>query len=197
MSRILYGKDIFDIAYSYVKNLFLKQHTKSVSVVSKSTKETYDEKLTDSLEETAEPITSESESSKDTVREGTETVRESVESTLDDGVEVEVKSELEERFPFILASVCCDLERLDVEYRRSRDMDEQGEFSAFFIGLDDAFPLCERFIFPCAMYACSMFLIDSDGDRSDEFFAKYSESVSEISAKIPFELKETVEKYPY
>ena len=197
MNRILYGKDIFDIAYSYVKNLFLKQRTKSVSVVSKTTKETYDETLKDSLEETAEPITSESESSKDTVREGTETVKESVETTLDDGAELEVRNELEERFPFILASVCGDLERLDVEYRRASDMDGQSEFSAFFIGLDDVFPLCERFCFPCAMYVCSMFLIDSDSDRSDEFFAKYSESVSEISAEIPFELKRTVEKYPY
>ena len=307
MKRLLYGKDIFDTAYSYVKNLFLKQHTSSVSVKIRTVSEDYDEDESKSYSETgkdtvsssasktgtetvaetgtkntSESLTgeetknvsedgkdtltstdtqkqiqtdtsieyeftdiettaieydsetktvsdserssqastessvqkssadgeessseknseseSESSSSKEASKRSNETVRESTETAVEDGAELKIRSELEERFPFILASACCELERLDAEYRRSCGAPAQEEFSAFFIGLDDPFPLSDCFAFPCAMYTCSMFLIDSDSDRSDDFFARYSDQISAISAKIPFVSEKTVEKYPY
>ena len=168
MNRILYGKDIFDTAFSYVKDILLEKRAtiENVSV-------RHDETIYDSE------------------------TRESVEKTIPESASLEIREELEERFPFILASVCAELQTLDAEYRRSKGKKEQDEYSEFFISLDDLFPLCDKFSFPCAMYACSMFLIDCDSDASDRFFEKYSDAVSEISSKISFELKQTVEKYPY
>ena len=303
----LYGKDIFDTAYSYVRGLLLKQRAVSVSVKTKTVSEDFDEDesrlfsetgeeklllktegsssssenesktqnssessestntesileegketVTDTDSETEVPVeggiefiykvmhetesevrgnittygdkettvtastegsvsksgetSSQNDSTKNSegesetnitkggTRVGNETVRESVETTLDEGAELAVRGELEERFPFILAAACCDLETLDAEYRRAKGLDSQEEFSSFFIGLDDPFPLSDAFAFPCAMYTCSMFLIDSDEDSSDAFFEKYSDHVSAISARLPFTSHSTVEKYPY
>ena len=168
MNRILYGKDIFDTAFSYSKNILLEKRAtlESVSV-------RHDETTMDSE------------------------TRETVKKTIPDGALLEIRTELEERFPFILASVCAELGEMDAEYRRGAGEEEQGKYSEFFIGLDDLFPLCEKFSFPCAMYTASMFLIDHDSDASDRFFEKYSDAVSDISSKIPFENKRIIEKYPY
>lgn len=307
MKRLLYGKDIFDAAYSYVKDLFLKGLTVSVSVKTKTVSEDHDEDESRTYSETGKETASAtlsktgSESATETATEsgsenftqgGTEsvtentdenitdthtqtqtqtdnsieyeitdtqktvfesvrnsetsgsserltesssegsgsksfeesqesgstgntetasetsltkgiskvrneTVRESVEKTLAEDAEIKIRGELEERFPYILASVCNELEVLDGEYRRARGLEAGEAVNEFFIGLDDPFPLSDCFAFPCAMYTSSMFLIDFDGDKSDEFFAKYCDRVSAIRANIPFSSAPTAEKYPY
>ena len=156
MKRVLYGKDIFDVAFSHVKSIFLEKRS-----------------TTESEGETGEKT----------------------EKIVPDDALLEIREELEERFPFILASACADLGTLDKEYRRSTGDEGQGEYSEFFIGLDDLFPLSEKFSFPCAMYTCSMFLIDCDGDKSDAFFERYSDAVSEISSKIAWETGQIAQKY--
>lgn len=197
MSAAIYGQDIFDTAYSYVRELLLSKRTKSSALAEKTTSEHYYETSEEAGSKTEEPITTSIEGSKDTVTRLVETTVETTESTLEEGVEATLTQELNERFPFILAAVCGDLSRLDEAYRGMRGDDPQEEFSEFFIDLGDLFPLSERFCFPCAMYVSSMFLIDSDAEASDRFFARYSDSVSEISKQIPFESSGTIERYPY
>lgn len=174
MKRILYGKDIFDAAFSHVKNILLEKRTTQESV-----------KLHQEI----------SKLSDKNPEKSTET-RERTETALPESAPLEVREGLEERFPFILASVCAELGTLDKEYRRSEGEGEQEEYSEFFIGLDDVFPLCDKFSFPCAMYVCSMFMIDSDSEVSDKFFERYSDAVSEISSKIAWDLSTTTQKYP-
>lgn len=169
MKRVLYGKDIFDAAFSYVKNILLEKRT-----------------LLETVNMEYEPTTA----------YDSKTV-EKTEKVVPEEAPLEIREELEERFPFILASVCAELGTLDKEYRRSTGQGEQEGYSEFFIGIDDLFPLCEKFSFPCAMYVSSMFLIDSDSEASDRFFERYSDAVSEISSKIAWESAQTLQKYPY
>ena len=195
--KIIYGRDIFNTAYSYVKDLLLQKRTKSSSLSETKTDEYYYEDTENSVVKKSDPTTTTDEGAKDSTKRKVESTVESVEKTLEEGAETALKDELEDRFPFILAAVCSDLAKLDAAYRAYRGEDEQEEFSEFSISLISTFPLSERFCFPCTMYVCSMFLIDSYPEASDRFFAKYSDLVSEISNQIPFENGGIIEKYPY
>ena len=127
----------------------------------------------------------------------TETVREYVEKGDNNARVLEIRSELEEKFPFALGAVCSNLATLDMAYRKVHGYDEQGEFSHYFIDLLDEFPLCERFVHACIMFVSSMVIIDIDDKKSDDFYDKYASAVSTIQGEIPFESVLTVEKYSY
>lgn len=134
---------------------------------------------------------------KENTTTSTETVKETIERKHDDQTLMDIRYELEQKLPYALATVCCDLAELDRMYRKMKNLDPQPSFSEHFIDVVDDFPLCERFFFSCVMFVSSMALIDVDEERSDDFYDKYATSVSQITTEIPFECASTVERYPY
>lgn len=127
--------------------------------------------------------------------------RETVSETLDREDESEVMSQirldLDEKTPYIIASFCSNASALDKAYRKWKGYDDQEGFSEYMLEQDKVFPLSERFVYPCIMYVSSMALIDIDEKMSDSFYDKYVSLISSITKEIPFECLSTVEKYSY
>lgn len=189
-------RDIFNAVYTYVKGSYIsslfssktKDHTVSENInEDENLKKT---KATDSTSETNVNL-------KETVNTLTENTTESIKRMDEAKVADQIRMDLDEKFPFALASVCSNLAMLDKEYRRYKSYDGQPSFSAYIIETSDDFPLCDRFVFPAIMYVSSMVLIDIDEKRSDEYYDKYATSVAQIIAEMPNNLEKTVEKYPY
>ncbi len=189
-------KDIFNAVYSYVRASYISNWFSS-KVKSRTVSEsgTEDENL--AMTKTDEPQGETNVNSKETTSTNTETVSESVQREDESEVMDKIQLDIEEKFPFALASVCTDLATLDKEYRALKGYRSQPNFSEYTIGVAEDFPLCERFVFPAIMYVSSMVLIDIDEDKSDDFYDKYATSVARITSEIPFEQLKTVEKYPY
>lgn len=169
MSRIIYGKDILDAVYELVGKTLEKQYSAEAGTASAAASD-----------------------------ESTGTVgNESGHIPNMSAAKENVISELEERLPFLIAACCSELSILDWAYRKAFGGDEQSDFSGLYIGIDDVFPLCERFASPVTLYCASMILTDIDPDRSDTLFDKYADSVSAISASVPFESESITDKYIY
>lgn len=188
--------DIFDAVYATTKRSFLER-LDTVKVKSKTFEKSSAED--ESLNKTtlSEPVTVTEVNNTSVEDAGTETVKESIERVSETDAVAKIRKEIEDKFPYALASVCAELQRLDVLYRERTGGVAQGEFSHYFIDVTDTFPLSEIFVFPCIMYISSIIIIDVDEKRSDALFEKYAKSVSSISALMPFETGKTVEKYPY
>ncbi len=124
-----------------------------------------------------------------------ETVSESLDRKEESEVMSQIRLDLDEKFPYIIASFCSNSSNLDKAYRKYMGLEEQNEFSAYMIEQSEVFPLSERFIYPCVMYVSSMALIDIDEKMSDMFYGKYTTLLSSIAREIPFERLKTVEKY--
>ena len=138
-----------------------------------------------------------SRTSKDFSDNVNELITEKIERQEDAEITAKIRSDIEEKFPFIMGSFCSNLATVDREYRKFKGYDEQAEFSEFMIETGDEFPLCERFAFPCVMFVSSMVLIDIDEKKSDDFYEKYASTVAQIVSEIPYESSSIVEKYPY
>ncbi len=189
-------RDIFNAVYinvkgSYISNLYsAKIKTKTSSGSQNSEENLQKTKAIDPEGETNFNI-------KELINANDEKISESIEREGESKVADKIRADVDEKFPFALASVCSNLAYLDREYRKLKDYEEQPHFSEFIIEVSDDFPLSDRFVFPAIMYISSMMLIDIDEKRSDDFYDKYALSVSKICSELPFESKSTVEKYPY
>ena len=188
--------DIFDAVYSNTKRSFLQKFD-TVKVKSKTFEKSSAEEESLNKPTLSEPVTVTEINNSSVEDSGTETVKESVERVKESDAAIQIRKEIEEKFPYALASACSELEHLDKAYRNLVSDEPQGEFSHYYIDITDTFPLSERFVFPCIMYVSSMMLIDVDEKKSDTFFAKYADCVSSISSQIPFEAEKIAEKYPY
>ena len=189
-------RDIFDAVYYNVKNIILSKDGVT-KIKSKTLSESANEDGVRNTTTSGEPVGEARTESLESSASSTETVREYVEKGDNNARVLEIRSELEEKFPFALGAVCSNLATLDIAYRKVHGYDEQGEFSHYFIDLLDEFPLCERFVHACIMFVSSMVIIDIDDKKSDDFYDKYASAVSTIQGEIPFESVLTVEKYSY
>ena len=160
---------------------------------------TSDENVNENLKMTSfsDPASETNVNSKDTVGETTETVTESIVNSADNKIIVEMRKDVEDKFPYAMASVCCELSELDKLYRKINGKSEQPGFCATWIDCTEEFPLSERFAAACIMYISSMMLLDIDEKISDRYYDKYILSVSRIESEIPFGVGLTAEKYPY
>lgn len=170
MSNTIYGKDILDAVYELVGRVFEKQYsTGSASTASAAAS---DESTGTAGDESGHiPNMS--------------------------AVKERVITEFEERLPFLIAACCSELSLLDLAYRKAFGEEKQHYFSGLYIGIDDVFPLSERFVSPVTLYCASMILTDVDSEMSDTLFDKYADSVSSISASVPFNSESITEKYIY
>lgn len=109
-------RDIFNAVYinvreSYISNLYS----------SKSKIKTLTESLTEeenlAMTETSEPVGETNVNSKQIGTTVSENITESVQRTSESEVANKIRSDVEEKFPFALATVCGNLAALDREYR--------------------------------------------------------------------------------
>ena len=189
-------RDIFNAVYinvkgSYISNLYSSKTKTKFSTGSQNEEDNL--KMTKDIDPEGETNFNQ----KEMINAYEETISESIERNDESKVADKIRADVDEKFPFALASVCSNLAYIDREYRKMKNYEEQPSFSEFIIEVSDEFPLSDRFAFPAIMYISSMMLIDIDEKRSDDFYDKYALSVSKICAELPFESKGTVEKYPY
>jgi hypothetical protein len=189
-------RDIFNAVYINVKGSYISNlYSTKMKTMFSSTSQDDEENL--QMTKSVDPVGETNINIKERLNAHDETVSEFIDREDESKVADKIRADVDEKFPFALASVCSNLAYLDREYRKMKGYDEQPEFSEFIIEVSDYFPLSDRFAFPAIMYLSSMMLIDIDEKRSDDFYDKYALSVSKICSELPFETKSTVEKYPY
>lgn len=188
--------DILHAVLLNIKKTILDSYD-TVSVKSKTVSGAEDIEKEDSMARINEPFTETTFITSNETSSSSETIKESIERVAEKDVILEIQSELENKFPFALGVVCGNLSTLDKQYRKVHGLEEQGEFSSFFLDVEEDFPLADRFAYPCVLFVSSMMLIDVDNEVSDAYYEKYADIVSKIVLEIPFENGSTAEKYPY
>ena len=189
-------RDIFNGVYinvkgSYIANLYSSK-TKSTTYL-KTINE--DENL--EKQEKTDPVSLVNINARVSNTTLNETVSETVDRQDESEVLAKIRLDIDEKFPYIIASFCSNTATLDRAYRKLNGFLEQPAFSEYILEQDQIFPLSERFVYPCIMYISSMVLIDIDEKMSDLFYDKYVSLISSITKEIPLECLSTVEKYPY
>ena len=189
-------RDIFNAVYTYVRGSYIS------NLYSSKVKTTIEnaQDVEDGSDETTthgENNTKSNRYQKENYKDINLSVKEKTERDDESKVADKIRMDIDEKFPFALASVCSNLAVIDKEYRKIKEMDEQPDFSEYILEVDDEFPLADRFIFPAIMYVTSMVLIDVDEKKSDDYYEKYASSVSKIISELHFDMGTTVEKYPY
>lgn len=189
-------REIFNGVYTYVRESYIANWFSS-KVKDRSVSESVNEDENLSMTKTDEPQSQTDINARDVTKTNTENVSESVKRAEESEVMDKIQLDVEEKFPFALATLCCNLAAMDREYRAMKGYRAQPSFSEYFIDVEEDFPLCDRFVFPAIMYVSSMVLMDIDEDRSDDLYDKYATCVSQIASEFPPEILGTVEKYPY
>ena len=189
-------RDIFNAVYTYVRGSYIS------NLYSSKVKTTIEnaQDVEDGSDETTthgENNTKSNRYQKENYKDINLSVKEKTERDDESKVADKIRMDIDEKFPFALASVCSNLAVIDKEYRKIKEMDEQPDFSEYILEVDDEFPLADRFVFPAIMYVTSMVLIDVDEKKSDDYYEKYASSVSKIISELHFDMGTTVEKYPY
>lgn len=189
-------RDIFNGVYSNVKNSYIEKWYSS-TVKSKTSNKGINEDENLTMSKTDSPIGEKNVNDREVTETFSETVSEGTERKSESEVASKIRADIDEKFPFIIASACSNLATLDKRYRQIKGYDEQESFSEFVLEMTERFPLSDRFVYPCVMYISSMLLIDIDEKKSDMFYKKYVDTVKSITEEIPFESENVVEKYPY
>ena len=189
-------KDILDAVYVHVRESYIA-HFYTSTVESKTVNEDLNTSENSRKTATSDPVEQADTTTKESNADLTQTVRSSVERADESKIRSEIKKNIQEKFPYALASVCANLAKLDRMYRELREQESQIEFSEYYLDVGDDFPLSERFFFPCVMFVSSMVLADIDEKQSDNLYEIYAHAVTLIASEIPCEQGSITEKYPY
>lgn len=189
-------RDIFNAVYTYVRGSYIS------NLYSSKVKTTIEnaQDVEDGSDETTthgENNTKSNRYQKENYKDINLSVKEKTERDDESKVADKIRMDIDEKFPFALASVCSNLATIDKEYRKMKEFENQPFFSEYTVEVDEEFPLSDRFVFPAIMYVSSMVLIDIDEKKSDDYYDKYASSVSQIISELHFDMGTTVEKYPY
>ena len=189
-------RDIFNAVYTYVRGSYIS------NLYSSKVKTTIEnaQDVEDGSDETTthgENNTKSNRYQKENYKDINLSVKEKTERDDESKVADKIRMDIDEKFPFALASVCSNLATIDKEYRKMKEFENQPFFSEYTVEVDEEFPLSDRFVFPAIMYVSSMVLIDVDEKKSDDYYDKYASSVSQIISELHFDTGTTVEKYPY
>lgn len=109
----------------------------------------------------------------------------------DDGA----NDDYEERAPFLIAAFCTEARNADKALRNSRSELSAVDFSPVYLGLEEQFPLLERFAAPAALYLAAMLVMDYNDVISDKLYDRYSDSMSGICSSIPALTEHIKDKY--
>ena len=100
--------------------------------------------------------------------------------------ENEAELDYRERAPYLIATFWCTAAAFDRDYRESRRLEAQKDFSELYVSLDDEFPLCKRFSTAATYYLAAMLIADSDEAFSERLFEKYCDALSAAVSEIPY-----------
>ena len=189
-------RDILDAVYVHTKDTYIAKFYTS-EVKSKTLSENQD--LNENLKKTVleDPRSETNTNFQESNTDVSETVKSSVERAPESEIKLEIRKVVQEKFPYALASVCCNLAALDKMYRAIKNLNEQPRFCEYILDVGDDFPLSDRFVFPCVMFVCSLVLLDLDEKRSDYFYKRYVKATEEIVSEIPMDTHPIKEKYHY
>ena len=103
----------------------------------------------------------------------------------------------EERAPYIIAAFCTDVRETDEAWREAsgKEDGETAACSSVCIGLDEEFPLSDRFAPSAAYYLAAILVLESNETLSDRLYDKCSDAVSRIRDGIPSEAMPIINKY--
>ena len=189
-------RDILDAVYVHTKDTYIAKFYTS-EVKSKTLSENQD--LNENLKKTVleDPRSETNTNFQESNTDVSETVKSSVERAPESEIKLEIRKVVQEKFPYALASVCCNLAALDKMYRAIKNLNEQPRFCEYILDVGDDFPLLDRFVFPCVMFVCSIVLADLDEKRSDYFYKRYVKATEVIVSEIPMDTHPIKEKYHY
>lgn len=103
----------------------------------------------------------------------------------------------EESAPYIIAAFCCDAAESDRKYRRAYGLSAPQKVNDVYLSLDAEFPCCERFNTAAVMYVAAMLIIDDNTELSDNFFDKYSDTMSDICFELPAAVERVSNRYGF
>ncbi len=112
------------------------------------------------------------------------------ESTDPDG-----EHEFAERAGYLVATVCANIAAIDRDYRESRRLGPQPEFSEIYLELDDDFPLSRRFSAPSACFVAAMLILDENESLSDSIYEKYCDALAQAVNEIPYKKEKIKSSY--
>ena len=140
-------RDIFNAVYTYVRGSYIsKLYSTKVKTKVSILVDTKDISEDTSKNENVNQVNV--VESVENAKDLNETIKENVERKDEIEVADQIRMDLDEKFPFALASVCSNLAVIDKEYRAMNKFEDQPIFSEYIIETSDDFPLCERFVFP-------------------------------------------------
>jgi hypothetical protein len=93
-------------------------------------------------------------------------------------------ADYEERAPYILATLCCELQSADSTLRKFLGKATASISDSVYLPLDSEFPLLPRFSGIAALYLAAMLILDDNSSLSDSLYDKYCDAVSSIYASI-------------
>ncbi|MEE0968467.1 MAG: hypothetical protein U0M06_03755 [Clostridia bacterium] len=101
--------------------------------------------------------------------------------------ESSLRSDYEERYPYILALFYGEAEETDKRYRLANKLPQ----AALNVDIEDIseedMPLCDVFASAAAYYLAAMLIIDENFEFSDRLFEKYASRMAGIYASLPGE----------
>ncbi len=101
-----------------------------------------------------------------------------------------------ERAPYLIEMVCSAMAELDRIFRMECGREPPTVTERLRIELDEEFPLSPEFAVAAAFYLASLFVIDSDFERSNLFFDNYDSAASGVMRSLTFTSESIVNKYP-
>ena len=93
--------------------------------------------------------------------------------------------DLGEHATYHLAAFCTENAALDRLYREHRGLPEADGFDNVAIGLDEPFPLSERFVPAAATYLAAMLVLDENEELSDKLYGRYCDMMASLCTAIP------------
>lgn len=101
----------------------------------------------------------------------------------------------EERAPYLIATFCSEMCELNERLCRAKGTTVSELAECVCLELDQAFPLSTRFSSAASLYLAAMLILESDEDRSDKLYARFSDAISRIADGIPAALESIVDRY--
>ena len=98
---------------------------------------------------------------------------------------------------FLIAAFCNETERIDDAIRKATALGKRPYFNPVWVSLDEDFPSAEKLAPAASLYLAAMLILDDDPERSDSFYEKYCDSISEIENSFPMTLERITDTYGY
>ena len=93
-------------------------------------------------------------------------------------------TDYEDRAPYILANLCCELQGIDGTLRKILGKAAASIPDAVYLPLDSEFPLLPRFSGIAALYLAAMLILDDNSSLSDSLYDKYCDAVSSVCSSV-------------